>query len=259
MEKLKITLIQTYLYWEDILKNLSHFDKLFQSVIPGTTDIIVLPEMFTTGFTMNAIHLAEKMDGKTIRFLKKWAKKLNSDITGSLIISENKNFYNRLVWIKPDQTLKFYDKRHLFRMANEDKTYTSGNNKMYVNTQGWKINPLLCYDLRFPVWCRNNSEFDIQIFIANWPEKRSEHWKILLRSRAIENQCYVIGLNRIGEDGKKIYYSGNSSIFDPKGDLMFYSENTECIYTITLSKDKLSQYREGFPAYKDADKFNIND
>lgn len=255
---LKVTIIQSDLHWENVDKNLATFtDKI--NAITEQTDIIVLPEMFTTGFSMDSIRLAEKMDGKTVFWMKQQAVKKNAVITGSLIIEEDGKYFNRLVWAQPDETVFIYDKRHLFRMAEEDKHFSAGENRLIVEWKGWKICPLICYDLRFPVWSRNSlPAFDCLIYVANWPEARKEPWSKLLEARAIENQVYVVGVNRIGLDGKEISYSGNSAIVDPKGNVISsVSPKLNEIVTIGLNKSDLEDFREKFPVGLDADDFEV--
>lgn len=257
---LKVTLIQSNLVWEDITKNLEMFSGKLTSI--GKTDIIILPEMFTTGFTMNAANLAETEDGGTIAWLKKSAKQYKSAIVGSIIYTnENGKFFNRLIWAFPNGEIKTYDKRHLFRMAEEHHTFSAGNSKLIVEYKGWKICPLICYDLRFPVWSRNNkaNSYDCLIYIANWPAVRKEAWSKLLLARAIENQVYVIGVNRIGEDGKGILYAGNSIVVNPKGEeILVTKEYEEEISSCKLSLEELHSFREKFPVGEDADDFIIN-
>ena len=258
MQDLKITLIQTNLVWENIEKNVQYFQTKIEA-LNKETDLIILPEMFSTGFSMNAEQLAEPMDGPTIRWMRRISKKYNFDITGSLIISDNDRFYNRLIWVKPDGSLMYYDKRHLFRMGQEQEIYSAGDTKITIELNGWKIRPLICYDLRFPVWARNTDKdmYDLLIYVANWPDKRTHHWKSLLTARAIENQAYTAGLNRIGSDGNKVSYCGDSLIVEPFGKTLALLENKEIIHTETLSKNSLIKYRERFPAWKDGDKFKI--
>lgn len=253
MQDLTLTVIQTKLYWEDKHANLTMLDHKIDS-IKEPTDLIFLPEMFTTGFTMEAQGLAESMEGPSILWMQKKSAEKNSDLVGSLIISENDKYFNRLLWVKPDGKIYSYDKRHLFRMAGEDKVYTAGNKKLTVELNGWKIRPFICYDLRFPVWTRNyGNEYHAAVFIANWPEKRSFHWKTLLTARAIENQAYVIGVNRVGKDGKGISHSGDSSIFDAAGNILFQQAEMESVYTIKLTLSSLEEYRRSFPAWMDSD------
>ncbi|MBT8351622.1 MAG: amidohydrolase, partial [Deltaproteobacteria bacterium] len=215
---------------------------------------VILPEMFTTGFSLNASKLGQGMDGPSVRWLQEKSNKINADITGSIIVKFEGKYYNRLFWAKPDGELLIYDKRHLFRFAQEEKVYTAGDNIITVELNGWKIRPFICYDLRFPAWTRNiGKQYDLAIFIANWPEKRSSHWKSLLQARSIENQCYVIGVNRVGTDGNGLSYSGDSSIIDPLGRIIFQKHDEECTYTTDLSYHTLKEFRETFPAWMDAD------
>lgn len=284
---LKITIIQSELHWENKAKNLAMFTEKIASITEAT-DVIVLPEMFTTGFTMNAKPLAETMNGEAIEWMKQQAKNKNAAIVGSLIITEKKLYFNRLIWVQPDGKVYHYDKRHLFRMANEHETFSSGNSRLIVEWKGWKICPLVCYDLRFPVWSRNkefkvqslkfkvdlqsdnkarNLEhetlnpkpvFDLLIYVANWPEARKEPWYKLLEARAIENQVYVVGVNRVGLDGKEISYSGNSAVIDPKGNAISnIATHQNHIQTIELNRQELEDFREKFPVGLDGDDFEI--
>ena len=283
MEDLKITLIQSNLFWENCEQNLEQFSKKI-SLIGEQTDLIILPEMFTTGFSMQPKKLAESMTGKTVNWMKEQAHKKQCVITGSFICEENRKFYNRLVWMKPDGNYSTYDKRHLFSMAGEDKHYTAGNKKIIEELKGWKVCPLICYDLRFPVWSRNTNipqqalnssrppsqahdqshkgdmlpAYDLIIYVTNWPEKRSFPWKTLLLARAIENQCYVIGENRVGTDGNEIDYSGDSAVIDFKGEILSkIPSHVEYTETITLSYKMLEEFRNQFPVMDDADSFEI--
>ena len=261
MHNLKITIVQTYLEWEDIDLNLERFDTIVNTMT-GDTDLIVLPEMFTTGFTMNAEKFAETMDGKAVSWMKKKSMEKKTDIAGSMIIKENKKFFNRLIWAKPSEELFFYDKRHLFRYSGEEKIFTPGSDNgsanVIVSLKGWRIRPFICYDLRFPVWTRNYQNlYDIAVFVANWPETRSCHWKALLMARAVENQAYVIGVNRIGQDGNGLEYSGDSSIIGPNGRIIFHKASTPCVHTQALSFNALQDHRVKFPAAMDADNFII--
>jgi predicted amidohydrolase len=215
MDFLKITLIQAYLFWENIDKNLQNIS-LKLAAIREKTDLIILPEMFSTGFTMNAEALAEEMDGKTMQWMKEKAIKFDAVVTGSLIIKENGKYYNRLIWMKPNGTYEVYDKKHLFTLSGEEKVYTAGTKRLIVELKGWKIMPAICYDLRFPVWLRNHDDlYDLLIVVANWPEKRAHHWRTLIPARAVENQSYIIALNRVGHDGNENYYSGDTTCIDP--------------------------------------------
>jgi omega-amidase len=263
MQDLKITIIQSDLHWEDTEANLAMFEeKIWQ--IGSTTDVIVLPEMFTTGFTMNAHKLAEHMNMRTFKWMKQMADQTGALILGSYIVTVHDRYYNRLLWMEPGGNFKTYDKRHLFRMSNEHKTYSSGESMLVATWKGWRICPLVCYDLRFPVWSRNKWDhtakrlsYDVLIYVANWPMARGEAWNTLLRARAIENLSYVVGVNRIGQDGNDIEYNGNSSIISPKGEVIFINEGTETSRTIELSANSLEAFRDRFPAYLDADDFNI--
>jgi omega-amidase len=257
MDHLKITLLQAYLFWENIDKNLQNIG-LKLSTIREKTDLIILPEMFNTGFTMNAAALAEEMDGKTMQWMQEKAFRYNAVITGSLIIKEKGNFYNRLIWMKPDGSYQKYDKKHLFTLAGEDKIYTSGSEKLIVELNGWKIMPVICYDLRFPVWLRNHDElYDLLLVIANWPEKRAHHWRTLIPSRAIENQSYIIALNRVGHDGNEIYYSGDTTCIDPQGKVVYYKRDEEDTYTFTIHKNEVVKTRNEMPFLNDADDFKL--
>jgi omega-amidase len=255
MPDLTITLIQTELHWEDVAANLRRFDRLIDS-LQVATDLIVLPEMFTTGFSMNADALAEDMNGRAVAWLRNTARHTAAAVVGSIMVADNGRFYNRLCWADPNGEVANYDKKHLFRYAGEDKVYTAGSASLLVELNGWKIRPFVCYDLRFPAWTRNvNSTYDLALFVANWPQRRAEHWKLLLQARAIENQTYVIGVNRIGTDGNGLYHSGDSSVIDPVGNILFRSAHAPCVFTLPLERGRLDDYRQSFPAWKDADQF----
>ncbi|MEZ4884370.1 MAG: amidohydrolase [Chitinophagales bacterium] len=258
MSNLNINLIQSLLQWENIDANLHHFDTLIKT-IDTPTDLVILPEMFNTGFTMNAAKVAEKMGGKTHQWLQNKAQSLQTTIMGSAVIEENGKYFNRLIWAFPDGTFQTYDKRHLFRMAKEHETYSAGEKRLIVNYKGWNICPMICYDLRFPVWSRNTAnEYDLLIYVANWPQMRAYVWSGLLHARAMENLAYVVGVNRIGEDGNNIPYSGDSSVIDSTGKTIWTYSHQETVYSCTLSKLALEEYRNCFPAWMDADKFEIN-
>ena len=252
-ELLNITIIQTALFAEDINKNLDMFDdKIDRMDTP--TDLIILPEMFTTGLLKTPEKFAQKMDGQTVAWMRRKAAEKQCAITGSILITENRNRYNRLVFAKADGSIATYDKKHLIRMMGEDKVCTPGDTKTLINLHGWRICPFICYDLRFPVWSRNfNNAYDVAIYVANWPAVRSYHFKVLLVARAIENQCYVAGVNRTGTDQQDISYSGDSCIIDPLGRTMFDASDTRCIHTTELSYPDLQSYRKEFPAWMDAD------
>jgi omega-amidase len=263
MSSLTITTIQTNLIWEDKKANLRQLEEKINS-IEERTEIVVLPEMFSTGFIMQPQLFAETMDGNTVEWMKNIAADKRIILTGSIIIKEQDNFYNRLIWMLPNGEYGYYDKRHLFAYAGEDRHYNAGNKRLIASVKGWKINLQVCYDLRFPVWARQNMgehsipEYDVLIYIANWPEKRSHAWKTLLCARAIENQCYVVGVNRVGVDGKNINHSGNSLIIDPLGEVLYHKAEDEDIFTITIEKERLEEVRVKFPFWKDGDSFSIN-
>jgi predicted amidohydrolase len=253
MQDLTVTLIQTELIWEDISANLAMFDEKMEG-IAEKTDLIILPEMFTTGFTLNVAKVAEPMTGSAVNWLVHKARQKKSHITGSLIIAEDQKYYNRLIWAKPDGDILTYDKKHLFRMGDEHKVFSAGNRHLTVEVHGWRLRTFICYDLRFPVWCRNfANEYDVAIYVANWPARRAHHWKLLLPARAVENQSYVIGVNRVGKDGKGLAYSGDSSIVDPLGKILFHRADIPGIDTKTLSYETVQSFRETFAAWQDAD------
>lgn len=263
MSKLSFTLVQTPLHWEDKAANLEMFQKKI-SQLENKGQVIVLPEMFTTGFSMSPEKWAENMEGPTLQWLKDISREQRVIVTGSFIAEEKGNYFNRLIWMLPNGNYGQYDKRHLFAFAGEDEHYTAGDKRLVASVNGWKINLQVCYDLRFPVWARQqfdeegNFEYDVLIYVANWPERRNKAWRTLLQARAIENQCYVIGLNRVGNDGKEIYHSGDSMVIDPLGEILYHAEHIEEIATISLDKDHLNTIREKFPFWKDADSFGIN-
>lgn len=262
MSTLTITGIQTHLHWEDPIANLNMLEEKIKS-ISNKTEIIILPEMFSTGFSMKPEKLAETMDGETVKWMKRIAAEKKIILTGSLIIEENKEYFNRLIWMLPSGQYGYYDKRHLFAYAGEDEHFTPGTKRLIASVKGWKINLLICYDLRFPVWARQQTqedgpEFDLLIYVANWPERRINAWKTLLQARAIENQCYVAGINRVGKDGNDIYHNGNSTVADPMGEILYQKEDDEDIFTITLEKEKLTEIRAKLPFWKDGDSFTIH-
>jgi omega-amidase len=264
-ETIGIAAVQSSLYWENRERNLEHFTLMLRK-IDEPVDVIVLPEMFTTGFSMNPAPLAEKTDGPTLAWMRQQAVLYNAVITGSIITEENGQFMNRLLWVRPDGTYETYDKRHLFRMAGEDQHYASGQQPLIVDLKGWKIRPLICYDLRFPVWSRNRwnsdgsiADYDVLIYVANWPERRSNVWKTFLPARAMENQAYVIGVNRIGNDAHQVYHTGDSVILDFKGEPITSALiATEEILTSRLSMKDLVDFRAHFPVGRDADTFTVS-
>ena len=267
MQPLKVTIIQTDLHWENKKANLQMLEEKIKR-ISQRTELVILPEMFPTGFSMKTHELAEAMNGETVEWMKRMASQEKIIITGSVIIKEENNFYNRLIWMLPNGEYGIYDKRHLFGFGKEDEHYSPGNKRLIAQAKGWKINLQVCYDLRFPVWSRQapsllegaggEVEFDLLIYVANWPERRSHAWKTLLTARAIENQSYVVGVNRVGKDGNDIYHSGNSMIIDPLGEVLYHKADDEDVFTITLNKEHLQKVRQQFPFLKDADGFIIN-
>lgn len=261
MPDISITLIQTNLIWEEPSANLRLLEEKI-STMPERGNIVILPEMFSTGFSMQPEKFAETMEGETVSWMKAVSRRYGIILTGSLIIEEGGNYYNRLIWMLPNGQAGHYDKRHLFAYGHEDQHYTPGNKRLIASVNGWKINLQVCYDLRFPVWARQQSseegpEFDLLIYVANWPERRSHAWKTLLCARAIENQCYVAGVNRVGSDGNNVYHSGNSLVIDPLGQVLYHMADEEDCFTIMLSKDKLEETRKTFPFWRDADEFTI--
>ncbi len=284
MSILTITTIQTNLHWEDKAANLQMLEQKINS-IKEKTEIVVLPEMFSTGFSMKPELLAETMEGETVQWMKRIAAEKKIILSGSFICRDVINgledktvqavssgptrYYNRLIWMQPNGQFGFYDKRHCFAFAGEDEHYTPGTKRLIASVKGWKINLLVCYDLRFPVWARQQPtpspsregipapEYDVLIYVANWPERRSHAWKTLLQARAIENQCYVVGTNRVGDDGNNIHYSGESMIIDPLGEVLYTKKEEEDIFTIVLDKTHLNVVREKFPFLRDADDYKI--
>ncbi len=258
MADLRITLVQTNLFWEDRTRNIRHLASLLDELKPGSTDLVIFPEMFTSGFTMNATQVADTPYGIGVIFLKMVARELKTDACGSLVIKEGKSFYNRLVWVTKAGKVLHYDKRHLFRMAKEQNTYTAGSKKLVVRLKGWNICPMVCYDLRFPVWSRSDGTTDLMLYVANWPTKRRYAWSQLLIARAIENQCYVAGVNRVGKDGNDIPYAGDSVVLDFMGKKISQTKaSRQSVETVTLSRKGLMDYRKKFPVFRDADKFRI--
>lgn len=257
-----ITLFQPNLYWHDPVANRAMLEERIFN-LPEPTDLIVLPEMFTTGFTMDARAVAEPMNLTTFRWLKQMAAQTGAVVTGSYVVQDKGKYVNRLIWMQPDGQFDTYDKRHLFRMAGEDVIYTAGTSRIIKEWKGWRICPLICYDLRFPIWSRNrqidSSDFayDLLLYVANWPAARRNAWNVLLEARAIENLCYVVGVNRVGTDGNGHPYTGDSAIIDFKGNVLFRHSDTEVVHQQTLSLDELRAFREKFPANLDADRFTL--
>lgn len=266
MSSLTLSLVQTALVWEDKAANLQLLETQLAS-LRGKTQVVVLPELFSTGFSMQTQVLAEPMSGPTVQWMRTMAQQYQLIITGSVMIQEEGLFYNRLIWMLPTGELGHYDKRHLFAFAGEDRYYSRGNKRFIASANGFKINLQICYDLRFPVWSRQRStydeegnfqpEYDLLLYVANWPARRSDAWKILLRARAIENQCYVIGVNRIGADGNSIEHAGDSQVIDPMGNILHSCESRAELYAIKLDPSPLKDSRERFPFLRDADGFMI--
>ncbi|MCU0379799.1 MAG: amidohydrolase [Chitinophagaceae bacterium] len=265
MSDLTISLIQASLHWENPEANRQMFASSFQRM-DQRTELVLLPEMFSTGFSMDASSLAETMDGPTVSWMRDMAATHRKVIAGSLIIREGEDYFNRLVWMLPNGQFGHYDKRHCFGLAGEDKHFTPGNKRLIASVKGWRINLCICYDLRFPVWSRQQKvgteaplepEYDLLVYVANWPDRRIHAWKTLLPARAIENQCYVAAVNRIGDDGHGIAHSGHSMVIDPMGDILDTAHDQETILTCTLKKSLLLDTRAKLPFWKDADSFLI--
>ncbi|NDV45677.1 amidohydrolase [Paludibacter sp. 221] len=255
---MRLTIIQDAIVWADKKANLDRMSSRLKD-LAGKTDLVVLPEMFATGFCTDRLDLAEGMDGDTVSCLKRWAQEYNMAIAGSFIAAENGKIYNRAFFVFPDTTMRTADKRHLFSMGGEDKLFSAGDKRLIVNYKGFSISLLVCYDLRFPVWSRNvGNEYDLLIYVASWPQSRIKVWNVLLAARALENQAYVCGVNRIGEDGEGVVYNGSSRLIDAKGnDLLHIPLNETVVQTCELSKKELDVFRERFPVWRDADSFEI--
>lgn len=254
-DKLHISLVQPDIVWENKAANFAQYENQIAG-IKGKKEIVVLPEMFSTGFSMQPERFAETMDGEAVSWMKQMAHQHRCILTGSLMIVEQGQYFNRLIWMMPNGRYYTYDKRHLFAFAQEDQHYTAGSKRLVVSVNGWKIGLVVCYDLRFPVWLRNqNQEYDALIVVANWPERRSHAWKSLLMARAIENMSYVIGVNRVGIDGKGINHSGDSRVISPLGEVLWEQSEQAVVHTMTLDKDDLMKCRAQFPFLNDADNF----
>ena len=254
MTKLRVTLVQSHLHWENPEKNRSHLEALLSDT--HQTDLIILPELFNTAFSVT--YGGEPMNGKTIQWMSRIAAEKEASVVGSLIITENGNKYNRLIWMNPDGSHQHYDKRHLFGMMDEATYFKAGQDRLIVDFKGWRICPLICYDLRFPVFSRNDEDFDLLLYVANWPVNRISHWDKLLVARAIENQCYVVGVNRVGTDINNVEFSGHSALIDFSGHLIYKQEIKESINTIIIEKQNLIDGRSRLPFLKDRDSFTIN-
>lgn len=264
MQDLRLSLVQGATRWHDPSGNRAYYGDLI-APLAGRTDLVILPETFTSGFSNDAIDRAEGMDGETVAWIREQARGLDAAVTGSVQLRTDEGVFNRLLWATPDGTLQSYDKRHLFRYANEHKRYAAGRERLTVEWKGWRINPQVCYDLRFPVFCRNRYDverpgqldFDLQIFVANWPAARAYAWRTLLRARAIENLCYVAAVNRAGTDGNNLDYSGDSAVIDFLGQPLVELAEGEGVTTTTISAEALAAHRERFPAMLDADRFEL--
>lgn len=254
MDKLKITVIQTDINWENINANLEKYSAIINGF--ETTDVIILPEMFTTGFSMKPEILKEKMDGVSVEWMKKTAFQKNACVVGSLIIEENGKIFNRALWVYPDGKTEYYNKRHLYAPGQEHLYYTAGTEKLIVEYKGWRFCPLICYDLRFPVWSRNRENYDVLIYMASWPSPRHHHWKALLVARAVENQAYCFGVNRTGSDGTGLNYLGDSGMISPAGVTDFLGEK-EIHKTLEISYSEIQEYRKRYPFLSDQDDFTI--
>ncbi len=251
---MRITLLQTNLHWENPATNRKMFSAKFASLI-GKTDLVVIPEMFTTGFSMRSRELAETMNGPTVAWLREEATKIGAVITGSMIIQKEDQFFNRLLWVTPTGEVIFYDKKHLFTLAGEHKYFTPGTERILIDYMGWKICPLICYDLRFPEWSRNKGNYDLLIYVASWPDRRREAWRTLLKARAIENQCYTIGVNRVGEDGAKLSYAGDSTLVDFAGKPLLEAQKIEGEFTAKIFLSERQAFMNKLPFLADQDGF----
>ena len=261
MNDLTISLVQTPLHWHDPAANRQMLADLLVSALPetGLTDLIVLPEMFTTGFSMEAVAQAEPTDGPTLAWMREQAARYDAVMTGSVLLTEDGHYYNRLLWVRPDGTFSTYNKRHLFRLAGEHKVYVAGTSRLLEEWRGWRILPLICYDLRFPIWSRNRSAapYDLLLYVANWPQARIDAWKSLLQARAIENLAYTLGVNRLGSDGYGHDYPGQSVLLDMRGGYLAQAGNLQTVLTRTLKASALQEFRQQLPALLDADEFQV--
>jgi len=262
MQDFTISLVQVPLHWHNPEYNRTMLGQLLDSALDSSrlTDLIVLPEMFTTGFTMDTSQ-AELLEGPTLAWMREHAARHHAVVMGSVLLTENGQHYNRLLWVRPDGTYSHYDKRHLFRMAGEHEVFTQGDKRLIEEWRGWRILPLVCYDLRFPVWSRNSpvAPYDLLVYVANWPDARVEAWKTLLRARAIENVAYVAGVNRLGEDGRGNAHPGQSALLDMEGTYLAQAGNMQTVLTRTLRAEDLAQFRRKMPALLDADVFSLEE
>ncbi len=256
MNTLRLALIQSALYWENAKMNRQMFSWKIRD-LSGEADLIVLPEMFSTGFTMKPEHVAEEPDGATTDWMKELAHETGAVITGSVVIRDQHKYYNRLLWVDPHGQVLHYDKRHLFAMAGEHNVYTAGTKQLIAEWKDWRICPMICYDLRFPVWSRNTQDYDLLLYVANWPEPRRTHWQHLLRARAIENQCFTAGVNRLGRDENGLEYCGDSTLIDYQGEILASSSHSETTLQVTINRDDLKTWRDRFPFLADRDTFSL--
>jgi len=263
MSKLRCALVQANLHWENREANLSMLEGRLDAVAQGT-HLVILPEMFSTGFSMRPEAVAETMEGPSVQWMRAQAASRRTILTGSLAIAEGGAYFNRAIWMLPNGQMGWYDKRHLFAYAGEGDHYTAGDRRLVASVNGWRVLLQVCYDLRFPVWARQqaqedgSAEYDLLLYVANWPQRRSHAWKTLLTARAIENQCFVIGVNRVGADGNGIHHSGDSMVVDPLGEALFHQADTECVHNFELDKEVLQAVREKFPFLRDRDRFTIS-
>jgi predicted amidohydrolase len=263
MSTLTVTLVQTDLHWEDPTLNRQLLGEKIRSFM-AKTELVILPETFTTGFSMQPEKLAETMDGATLHWMRQIAAEKKIILAGSLLIKDNDDYFNRLIWMLPNGQYGYYDKRHLFAYGGEGQSISSGKKRLIASVKGWKINLQVCYDLRFPAWSRNGLDengqplYDVLVYVANWPAPRIQAWKTLLQARAIENQCYVIGVNRIGRDGKNLDYTGYSMVIDPLGEILHQLGEEECMVTVLLAKERLDAVRKKLPFLEDGDHFDIS-
>lgn len=259
-EAIRISMVQANLYWEEKAKNRTHLEQLLKQVSHGDTDLIVLPEMFDTAFSMNAAAMAKEGDSGSLKWMQAIAKEKNAVVTGSLMVQEHRLYYNRMYWVYPDGTYITYNKRHLFGLMKEDEVFEAGDKRVIAEWKSWRFCLQICYDLRFPVWSRYQGDYDVLLYVANWPERRVYAWQQLLCARAIENQSYSVGVNRVGDDGNGVHFTGASMVYDPLGKpLSSISDGEEAVLNTTLFPENLEKIRKGLPFLKDADRFSIDD
>ena len=255
MRALKVALVQAAPHWHDAAANRTLFDEACDQI--DDADLVVLPEMFSTGFTMASREVAETMQGETVAWMRARAAALDTTIAGSVVIEDNGEFFNRLVWMPPDGDAVVYDKRHLFRMADEHQHYAAGADRVTTSIGSWRVRLAVCYDLRFPVWLRATDDYDVLLCVANWPAARQSAWKTLLRARAVENLCYTVAVNRVGRDGNDVDYAGGSAVYDAEGNTLVEAFDAAAIVRVSLDLDLLRDYRRRFPAWRDADDFEV--